>query len=123
MSEIYSRFFSKRSNKKNYRLISFIGIDIYLLIFNKEIVGLLKLLTDETRYCQWVFSTMTFYCRQDFLISRQYFYFVNMRSSTIITQCDHLNWFSKKRKWIYDFLLSTTSFAEISYPDDYVLIN
>ena len=122
MSEIYSRFFSKRSNKKNYKLISFIGIDIYLLI-NKEIVELLKLLTDETRYCEWVFSSMTFYCRQDFLINRQYFYFVNMRSSTIITQCDHLNWFSQKRKWIYDFLLSTTSFAKISYPDDYVLIN
>ena len=51
------------------------------------------------------------------------FYFVNMRSSTIITKCDHLNWFSQKRKWIYDFLLSTTSFAKISYPDDYVLIN
>ena len=40
-----------------------------------------------------------------------------MRSSTI-TQCDHLNWFSQKRKWIYDFLMSTTSFAKISYPDD-----
>ena len=46
-----------------------------------------------------------------------------MRSSTIITQCDHLYWFSQKRKWIYDFLLLTTSFAKISYPDDYVLIN
>ena len=40
-----------------------------------------------------------------------------MRSSTI-TQCDLLNWFSQKRKWIYDFLFSTTSFAKISYPDD-----
>ena len=48
MSEIYSRFFSKRSHTKNYRLlISFIGIDIYLFI-NKEIVELLMLLTDET---------------------------------------------------------------------------
>ena len=127
MSEIYSRLFSERSNKKNYRLISFIGIDIYLFI-NKEIVELLKPLTDETRYCQWVFSTTTFSCRQDFVINRQYFdrkifYFVNMRSSTIITQCDHLNWFTQKRKWIYDSLLSTTSFAKISYPDDYVLIN
>ena len=47
MSEIYTRFFSKRSHTKNYRLISYIGIDIYLFI-NKEIVELLMLLTDET---------------------------------------------------------------------------
>ena len=61
---------------------------------------------DETRYCQWVFSSMTFYCQQDFLINQQYFYFVNMRSSTIITQCDHLNWFSQKRKWIWLFVVN-----------------
>ena len=72
MSEIYSRFFSKRSHTKNYRLISFIGIDIYLFI-NKEIVELLMLLTDETRYCRWVFSSMTFCCRHDYVINRQYF--------------------------------------------------
>ena len=70
------------------------------------------------------FLLSTRFCDQSTVfLTEKIFYFVNMRSSTIITQCDHLNWFSQKRKWIYDFLLSTTSFAKISYPDDYVLIN
>ena len=43
-----------------------------------------------------------------------------MRSSRI-TQCDHLNFFSKQRKYIHDFLLSTKSLAKISYPDDSVV--
>ena len=77
MSQTYFRFFFKRSPIKNCRLTLFTGIDIYLFI-NKEIVELLKLLTDETRYCQWVFSLMTFCCCQDFVISRQYFWQKNI---------------------------------------------
>ena len=41
------------------------------------------------------------------------FYFVTDMKSSIITKCDHLNFLSHKRKHIYDFLLSTKSFAKL----------
>ena len=42
--------------------------------FNKYVfLQLLRLLTDETRHCQWVVSSMTFCCRQDFVINQHYF--------------------------------------------------
>ena len=120
MSEIYFRFFLKKHLISNYRLTLFIGIYIYLSI-NKEIIESPKLLTDEMRCCEWVFSSMIFCFRQEFVIDRHHFdrkifYFINIGSSTI-TQCDHLNLFSQKTKCIHDFLLSTTSFAKISYLD------
>ena len=46
------------------------------------------------------------------------FYFVTDMKSSIMTKCDHLNFLCQKRKPIYDFLLSTKSFAKISYLDD-----
>ena len=66
---------------------------------------------------RWLSVVDTILWSIDSNFDKKIYYFVNMKSSTI-TQCDHLNWFSQKRKWIYDFLLSTTSFAKISYPDD-----
>ena len=58
----------------------------------------------------------------DSIFDRKIFYFVNMRSSTIITQCDLSIGFFKTEIGFMT-LLSITSFAKISYPDDYVLIN
>ena len=64
MAEIYFRFFFKKSLIQNYRLKLFNGMYIHLLI-SKLFLQLLRLLTDGTRYCLWVFSLITFYCRQE----------------------------------------------------------
>ena len=55
MAEIISDSFLKKSLIQNYRLKLFNGMYIHLFI-NKFFFQMLRLLTDGTRYCQWVFS-------------------------------------------------------------------
>ena len=74
---------------------------------------LLRLLTDETRHCQWVFSLMNSIC------DRQKLHLVNMKILPSLNVINSI--FFQKRNAFVSFLSSTTSFAKISYPDDWVV--
>ena len=70
----------------------------------------------------WINRHYVFSINHYYLFSGSHkFYFVTDMKSSIMTKCDHLNFLCQKRKPIYDFLLSTKSFAKISYLDDKVV--